>query len=150
MKTLASLDVLSEIRERLRSVRIDDHALWGSMTAKQMVRHLRCSCEVALGERSVEPRQGFAPVLMKFLALRTGVRWPKNVETTPELKRAMKERSSSSEFDVQVCSAIDKIQILATGTQYAAAHPMFGPMSDKDWKRWGYLHADHHLRQFGR
>jgi Protein of unknown function (DUF1569) len=29
-------------------------------------------------------------------------------------------------------------------------HPIFGPMTAKDWMRWGYLHADHHLRQFGR
>jgi hypothetical protein len=119
------------------------------MTAKQMVRHLRCACEVALGERTVEPRQGFAPVLMKFAALRSGVRWPKNVPTMPELKRAIKEHSHS-DFDVLVCAVIDKTQMLATGTQYAPSHPMFGPMSDKDWKRWGYLHADHHLRQFGR
>jgi hypothetical protein len=149
MKSLASLEVLSEVRERLRSVRIDDHARWGSMTAKQMVRHLRCSCEVGLGERSVEPRQGFAPVLMKFAALRTGIRWPKNLETVPELKRAIKEHSPS-DFDALVCAAIDKMQVLAMGTRFAASHPMFGPMSEEDWKRWGYLHADHHLRQFGR
>jgi hypothetical protein len=29
------------------------------------------------------------------------------------------------------------------------AHPLFGRMSDADWLRWAYLHADHHLRQFG-
>jgi hypothetical protein len=29
------------------------------------------------------------------------------------------------------------------------AHPIFGPMSEAAWLRWGYLHADHHLRQFG-
>jgi hypothetical protein len=28
-------------------------------------------------------------------------------------------------------------------------HPMFKEMSEKDWMRWGYLHTDHHLRQFG-
>jgi hypothetical protein len=28
-------------------------------------------------------------------------------------------------------------------------HPIFGAMSEKDWMRWGYLHCDHHLRQFG-
>ncbi|HEX3969235.1 MAG TPA: DUF1569 domain-containing protein [Edaphobacter sp.] len=149
MKSLASLEVLSEVRARLRSVRADDHALWGSMTAKQMVRHLRCACEVALGERSFEPTQGFAPVLMKFAALRSGVRWAKNVQTIPELKRKIKEHSPS-EFDALVGAAIEKMQALATGTNYAPSHPMFGPMSDKDWKRWGYLHADHHLRQFGR
>ena len=28
-------------------------------------------------------------------------------------------------------------------------HPLFGAMSDAAWLRWGYLHMDHHLRQFG-
>jgi len=26
---------------------------------------------------------------------------------------------------------------------------MFGLMPDRDWMRWGYLHMNHHLRQFG-
>jgi hypothetical protein len=29
-------------------------------------------------------------------------------------------------------------------------HSIFGSMTNQDWMRWGYLHADHHLRQFGR
>jgi hypothetical protein len=29
------------------------------------------------------------------------------------------------------------------------SHPIFGRMPDRDWLRWGYLHMDHHLRQFG-
>ena len=28
-------------------------------------------------------------------------------------------------------------------------HPFFGQLSDEDWLRLGYLHMDHHLRQFG-
>ena len=28
-------------------------------------------------------------------------------------------------------------------------HPVFGPMTRGAWLRWGYLHTDHHLRQFG-
>jgi hypothetical protein len=149
MKSLASVEVLSEIRVRLRSVRVDDHALWGKMTAKQMVRHLRCAYEVALGERTVVPLQKFPPVLMKWAALRSGLRWPKNVPTVPELKHAMKERSEA-EFEVLVGSVIEKMQTLAAGTRCAPSHPMFGPMTERDWMRWGYLHADHHLRQFGR
>jgi hypothetical protein len=31
----------------------------------------------------------------------------------------------------------------------ARTHPIFGALSARDWLRWGYLHADHHLRQFG-
>jgi hypothetical protein len=32
--------------------------------------------------------------------------------------------------------------------ELAPTHPMFGSMRRADWLRWGYLHADHHLRQF--
>jgi hypothetical protein len=28
-------------------------------------------------------------------------------------------------------------------------HPHFGAMSERDWMRLGYLHTDHHFRQFG-
>jgi hypothetical protein len=28
-------------------------------------------------------------------------------------------------------------------------HPIFGRLSPAAWLRWGYLHCDHHLRQFG-
>jgi hypothetical protein len=149
MKSLASVEVLAEIRGRLRNVRVDDRARWGKMTAKRMVRHLVCSYEVALGERTVEPLKGLPPVLMKWMALRSGLRWSKNIQTTPELKRAIAEHSEV-EFDILVRAAVDSMEAVARGPRYAPSHPMFGPMTAGDWKRWGYLHADHHLRQFGR
>jgi hypothetical protein len=149
MKSLASVEVLAEIRGRLRNVRVDDRPRWGKMTAKRMVRHLICSYEVALGERTVDPKGGFPPVLMKWMALRSGLRWPKNVQTMPELKRAIAEHSDA-EFTVLIRAAIESMEAVARGTRYAPSHPMFGPMSPEDWMRWGYLHADHHLRQFGR
>src|ERR1700716_3233110 len=100
-KSLASVEVLSEIRGRLRSVRVDDRARWGKMTAKRMMRHLICSYELALGERTVEPMEGLPPVLVKWIALRSGLRWARNVQTVPELKRAIVEHSEV-EFHVLV------------------------------------------------
>jgi len=119
------------------------------MTAKQMMRHLSCSYEVALGDRTVGSVKGIPPVAMKWLALRSGMRWPKNTPTMPELKRAVAE-SSEVEFDAVVRGVIERMEALANGTRFAVTHPMFGPMTAADWMRWGYLHADHHLRQFGR
>jgi hypothetical protein len=149
MKSLASVEVLSETRARLRTVRVNDHARWGKMTAKQMMRHLGCSYEVALGKRTVAPMEGLPPVLVKWVALRSGLRWSKNLATTPELKRAMTVHSDDK-FDELVSAAIDGMERVANGKKCAPSHPMFGPMSAADWMRWGYLHADHHLRQFGR
>ena len=149
MKSLASVEVMSEIRGRLRNVRVDDRARWGKMTAKRMVRHLICAYEIALGERVVRPMEWPFPVVIKWIALRSGLRWRRNIQTVPELKRAIAEHSEV-EFQVLVPAAIGSVEAVARGPQYAPSHPMFGPMTPEDWMRWGYLHADHHLRQFGR
>jgi prephenate dehydrogenase len=86
---------------------------------------------------------------MKWMALRSGLRWPKNIQTVPELKKAITEHSEV-EFAVLVRAVVESMEAVARGPRYAPSHPMFGPMSAEDWMRWGYLHADHHLRQFGR
>jgi DinB superfamily len=149
MKSLASTDVLAETRGRLLSLSVHDQARWGMMTVSQMVRHVGCSYEVALGERTVGPLKGPPPALLKWVALRSGMRWPKNLPTTPELKRVIAEESWV-EFDTALRESIKKMDELAAGTRCAPSHPMFGAMKAGDWMRWGYLHADHHLRQFGR
>lgn len=150
MKSLASAKVLAETRDRLLCLREEDLPLWGRMTALQMVRHLSCAYEVALGDRSVAPLKASLPSpVMKWVALRSGLRWPKNVQTTPELIRMIEEECSGS-FAELVKEAGERMELVAKGTRWQTGHPMFGPMSAKDWMRWGYLHADHHLRQFGR
>jgi len=149
MKSLASAEVLSETRARLLKVSADDRALWGRMTAKQMMRHLGCSYEMALGERLMEPMKGMPSAVIKFVALRTGLPWPKNSKTMPELIRALDE-CPETEFEELVGVAVAKMEDVARATQLAPSHPIFGRMTAADWMRLGYLHADHHLRQFGR
>jgi hypothetical protein len=149
VKSLSSAEVLSETRERLLSVRADDRALWGKMTATQMVRHLGCSYELALGDRIVASVKGPPPVVLKWLALRSGLRWAKNLKGVPELGRAVEEESAVS-FEERVETAVKTMEAVAGGKRWHTVHPMFGQMTAGDWMRWGYLHADHHLRQFGR
>ena len=149
MKSLASADVVSETRDRMLRVCAEDRARWGKMTATQMVRHVGFAYEVALGERAAEPVIGPMPKVVKFVALRSGLQWPKNLKTTTELVQALAE-DCSAEFDELVGVAIEKMEKLAGATWCVASHPFFGAMTVRDWMRWGYLHADHHLRQFGR
>lgn len=149
MKSLASEKVLSETRERLSNLKVEDRARWGVMTATQMVRHLNHAYDVALGERTIEPIKGAPPALVKWVALRSGLRWPKNLPTAPDLLRALDEAESNA-FEGWIKTATEKMEAVASGRRYQREHPMFGPMSASDWMRWGYLHADHHLRQFGR
>lgn len=149
MKNLADPRVMQETKARMLSVTVDARPLWGKMTAPQMMQHLACSCEVALGERTVSAMNGPPPWLLKWVALRSGLRWPKNLKTTPELVRALEEEATS-EFAALTAIAIERMEEIVDGPWLAPSHPMFGAMTAEDWRRWGYLHADHHLRQFGR
>ena len=106
-----------------------------------------------MGERSVAAVKGPPPALMKWVALRSGLRWPRNLKSTPELSRAIAEDDlgcDESAFDERVKAATNRLEMIGAGRQWATTHPFFGPMTAADWMRWGYLHRDHHLRQFGR
>ena len=148
MKSLASAEVVSETRARLLKVEAGDRALWGKMTATQMVRHVGCAYEVALGEREMGRVKMRFPKVVKWVALRSGVKWPKNVKTTPELERLTQEETGGV-WEELVEAAIVKMEAVAR-TPRECEHPIFGLLTAEEWLRWGYLHADHHLRQFGR
>jgi hypothetical protein len=53
-------------------------------------------------------------------------------------------------FSADRTTLLVKLDQLARCTRVVVPHPIFGPMSRSEWMRWGYLHTDHHLRQFGR
>ena len=80
-----------------------------------------------------------------------GGRWPKNFKTTPELEECTRY-GVRRDFEAVTARLIGSgwRGVAARNLENARSHPIFGPMRPKDWLRWGYLHADHHLRQFGR
>ena len=77
--------------------------------------------------------------------------WPKGrIRTRPEVDP--KQRGSRpAEFEADLVAAIAGVRALAAAPAeaFSPGHSMFGPMTADDWRRWGYLHTDHHLRQFG-
>ena len=79
--------------------------------------------------------------------------WPKGVPTRPEVDQ-LKGGTPPAEFAADAAGlreSIARFTLPAASRDFTfAAHPAFGPLSAWEWMRWGYLHADHHLRQFGR
>jgi hypothetical protein len=57
---------------------------------------------------------------------------------------------ATGSFDQDREEAIAAMSAFVQLEQARADHAFFGPMSYSEWMRWGYLHTDHHLRQFGR
>src|SRR5215469_18023153 len=151
MKTLQDPVCCAEIRTRLSQVQSDSPRQWGKMTAPQMICHLRDSYLGIMGDKAVVIPPGYSWWrLTKSFALYAPFKWPPGVPTCPEF-----DQQNGGTPPAQV--ADDMSALLATIGKFTGQprsfsfqpHPMFGPMTEKDWMRWGYLHADHHLRQFG-
>jgi hypothetical protein len=151
LNTLADAIDRDRIVERLREVTPHSSHRWGRMTSHEMVCHLADAFRIALGERKVKPGDNvFHRTALKWMALYSPTPWPRGVSTRPEAdpRRAGTPPDSFSRDVREVESLLARfLDRIAMGT--LDRHPLFGPMSSWQWLRWGYLHMDHHLRQFG-
>ena len=88
--------------------------------------------------------------ILKWLALYSPARWPAGIRTRPEVDQEM-GGTPPAEFADDVTSLAALVRHAATTPGFFAGrrHPIFGRCSEAAWLRWGYLHMDHHLRQFG-
>jgi hypothetical protein len=151
VKTLAARHNWEEILDRLNTVMEADRPIWGRMTAHQMLCHLADSYSLALGERTALPAiTFFQRTLVKWAALRSPFPWPHGVPTRPEMEQGV-GGTSPIDFQSDHAKLVGIIHHFVEHSSLSShPHPMFGHMSNADWLRWGYLHADHHLRQFRR
>jgi hypothetical protein len=151
MKTLARGQDKAEILDRLRGVRPGSVRRWGRMSSHQMLCHLADAFRMALGQKPVRPAHGpFQRTLLKWVVLYVPLAWPAGIRTSPEVDQEG-GGTLPVEFGADVAQVEALLQQMTAPSRSLAGrpHPIFGPMSDAAWLRWGYLHTDHHLRQFG-
>ena len=151
MRTLARERDRVEILRRLRALRHDSVRRWGRMSAHQMVCHLSDGYRLLAGRKTELAATPLPRFLMRWIALYAPLRWPSGILTTPDLDQDG-GGTRPVEFEADVAE-LERLLIEVTTdrrdrfTKYF--HPLFGRMSESAWLRWAYLHADHHLRQFG-
>lgn len=151
MKTLARQHDKTEILNRLKAVRPDSSRRWGRMSAHQMICHLSDAFRMGMGRKPVShiatlPRR----TMVKWIALYVPVPWPSGILTRPEIDQ-MAGGTTPVDFAADVAELEALLELVTAHPRNFDwdPHPIFGSMSDADWLRWGYLHMDHHLRQFG-
>jgi uncharacterized protein DUF1569 len=153
VKTLARPRDQDEILRRLKAVRPDSERRFGRMSAHQMVCHLGDAFRMAMGRKPVRSTGGLAQrTIVKWVALYLPARWPGGrIVTSPEIDQEAGGTRPTVDFaaDVVEVEALMAVFTAPTRRFQWQAHPIFGRMSDAAWLRWGYLHMDHHLRQFG-
>jgi hypothetical protein len=151
MRSLSNQLDREELGRRLLKIAPDTERRWGKMSAHQMICHLTDSFKAGTGEKEVSSTGNvFHRSVVKWLALYAPVPWPHGVPTRPEMNQHI-GGTKQLEFEK------DRSELLTIIERFSRAdrdfdwhpHPLFGLMADRDWFRWGYLHVDHHLRQFG-
>jgi hypothetical protein len=151
VKSLRDFETQKEIRERLERIEPSIPRQWGRMTAHQMICHLADSFRGVMGEKALSPAATpLPPKIMKFIALDLPMKWPHGLKTRPEIDQEA-GGTPPAEFAADVATVKALLhRFVSDPRSIVPTHPFFGPMSEADWMRWGYLHLDHHLRQFGK
>jgi hypothetical protein len=154
MKSLLHADDRRMVLERLRRLSPESVRRWGKLTAPQMVCHLTDSFNAVLGERQSSRPTRLPPMwrrrVVKFFALSFPMHWPHTVKTRPEVD-PQQDGTQPGVFAADLRELERTCERYVNGLASIAGkdHFMFGTMTEGDWGRWGYLHMDHHLRQFG-
>ena len=151
MKTLARERDKAEILARLKTVRPNAVRRWGRMSAHQMICHLSDAFRMGIGQKPVSRVGGVLHrTILKWTVLYVPVRWPRGIVTVSEIDQEL-GGTKPVDFAADVAQLESLLELITTqprGFDWQS-HPIFGPMSAGAWLRWGYLHTDHHLRQFG-
>jgi len=117
------------------------------MAVTDMLQHLRLSARMTLGELPVPSanKRVFQVFPLKHLILYV-LPFPKGAPTAHELKPV--DAASFEDERAALLELLDRIGN-SPRERLAPAHPLFGPMSRREWGVVTYKHANHHLTQFG-
>jgi hypothetical protein len=139
------------LEARVLRLRPDSVRHWGSMTPHQAICHMSDAFRMSLNELPAAPSGGPWGPVIRFVALSLPVPWPRGrIKTVPEVEQGA-GGTPPTEFERDRTQLLELVaRFCATGPDgFCPTHPIFGAMTTDGWKRWGYLHMDHHLRQFG-
>lgn len=151
MKSLNNQAHKQELLIRLRNITPQNQRQWGSMTSHQMICHLNDSFKLAMGDRAVSAKTNiFTRTIMKWLAFKVPLKWPKGFRTHPEIDQHI-GGTQPLDFEKDLTELKQLLDRFAQEERKFEwqVHPIFGRLTEEEWLRWGYLHVDHHLRQFG-
>jgi len=151
VKSLRNRREVDEILSRLERLSPSTPRLWGKMSAHQMICHLNDAFALYSGLITAAP-PGFPypSKLLKWSCLYVPIQWPKGFKTLPEV-----DQQQGGTRPVDFARDVDELKrrihsFVQLPDNFALpSHPYLGAMSASEWMRLGYLHTDHHFRQFG-
>ena len=137
----------ADITSRVRSLSSSSTRRWGTLEVTGMLKHLHLAALMALGEMQVPSanKRVFHVFPLKHLLLYV-VPFPKGAPTAPKLKP-----EAAASIEEERAAVLELLERIGTGPRDGAGpdHPLFGPLTRREWGVVTYKHTDHHLKQFG-
>ena len=137
-----------EFHDRVLRITPANPRQWGTMTVAQMLHHLNLACGGSLGFYDIPDES--------YLLSRTVFRWIL-VDWYPEQPVGLRlpkgfriPHGATFDFDLEKEQLLKILDAAwhARSTADWQLHPMFGPMTVKEWGKLLQIHIDYHLRQF--
>jgi len=146
MLLLHDPSVRDALKQRASSLRPDSERRFGRMSVDQMLWHVNCGLENALGRYEVKDQKLPLPYsVVKFLVL--NLPWRKGKTPTAREFLAKGSYDFTSE-QARLLRLIDEVSAKSVDEPWGRSSFM-GPMTGRDWSRLQARHLDHHLSQFG-
>lgn len=132
---------------RLEQLAPDRPRRWGTMSAAEAVPHLGDQIRLSLGEIEAPVTPGpmtLAPVRRLIIYW---MPWPRGRVKAPPVAFT----TSPTDFETDVVRTRELIERLGAHDPSGdwPKHPLFGPLTGRDWGVFTCRHLEHHLTQFG-
>jgi len=147
MKSLADAAVRSALRRRVETLSLTSERRWGKMNVQQMLTHVAGAMELVVGGGQMPAATHPPRPLIKFFALKLPLPWPRGVYNPRDPASVPVPASDFEAARARVLAGIDAMGAWEK-TAVTTHHTIFGDLTTREWQRWAFKHADHHLKQF--
>jgi hypothetical protein len=146
-KSIINTSEMQEIQSRFDKLTADTKPLWGRMNVKQMLRHVHNAANFAFETETPRKKPGlFDRTVMKWMIFHVPA--PKNVKTFQPIDMVA-NKIDPEEFNAELRATKDIFTRVAEFKGEYQPNPFLGVLTKDEWGRLCYVHAHHHLKQFG-
>lgn len=149
MKNIFEQQVTNEIIERIGRLTPESRAIWGKMSASQMLAHCNVTYETVFTDRHPKPNS-FVRAMLRLFVKRVVVSERPYRKSSPTASYFIV--ADARDFQAERARLIEYI---TTTQRLGFAHfdnlesLSFGRLTGHEWNNVFYKHLDHHLAQFG-
>lgn len=146
---LFNKEAAEQIVTRVQQLQASAKALWGTMTATEMLLHCNKVHEQLLSASTPSGKKtSLKQYLLRWIVLYIMPHFPKNAKAPKQMRTKGIINNAAFEEQKNIFGELIR-RFSAHTTPITHRHPYFGNLTSKQWGIAAWKHVDHHLRQFG-